>query len=50
MPLTKRPDLSKAKQILNKDLRGVYFSGLKEIVEGTPTDSGEARNGWFYFR
>jgi len=32
---------------LNKDLRGVYFAGLSEIVKATPVDSGRARNNWF---
>ncbi len=32
---------------LDKDLRGVYFSGLSEIIKATPVDSGRARNNWF---
>lgn len=47
MPLQGQVDLSKVKKILNKDLKGVYFSGLKQIVEQTPVDTGRARNNWF---
>jgi hypothetical protein len=47
MPLQGQVDLSKVKKILNKDLKGVYFSGLKQIVEQTPVDTGRARNSWF---
>lgn len=51
MPLRKvKADLDLVKEgrdILNKDLKGVYFAGLKNIVESTPVDSGRARNNWF---
>ena len=33
--------------VTNDDLRGVYLAGLKNIVQGTPADSGRARNNWF---
>lgn len=31
----------------NKDLRGVFFAGLSSVVQGTPVDTGRARNNWF---
>ena len=39
--------MGKSKEVLNKDLRGVYFSGLAQIVKGTPADTGRARANWF---
>lgn len=33
--------------VANDDLRGVYLSGLKNIVQETPADKGRARNNWF---
>lgn len=47
MPLRGNVDLKKAREILNTDLKGVYFDGLKNIVEQTPADTGRARNNWF---
>ena len=32
---------------MNDDVKGVYLAGLFNIVEGTPVDSGRARNNWF---
>lgn len=32
---------------VNNDLRGVYLSGLANIIKETPADSGRARNNWF---
>ena len=32
---------------MNDDVRGVYLAGLFNVVEGTPVDSGRARNNWF---
>ena len=34
-------------QSANDDVRGVYLAGLANIVQGTPADSGRARNNWF---
>lgn len=31
----------------NNALKGVYFSGLSQMVSQTPADKGIARNGWF---
>ena len=31
----------------NDDVKGVYFAGLKNIIEGTPARSGLTRNSWF---
>ena len=31
----------------NDNIRGVYLSGLKNIVQETPADTGRARNNWF---
>lgn len=51
MPLRGRENFDKltAKGLenINKDLRGVYFAGLTNIVQGTPVDKGRARNNWF---
>ena len=47
MPIKGKVDLNTARKILNDDLRGVYFGGLKSIVGGTPADKGAARNNWF---
>lgn len=35
------------KERLNDDLRGVYFSGLGNVISGTPADEGIHRNSWF---
>lgn len=51
MPLIGRENFTKLTEEgytrLNKDIRGVYLAGLSNIVEGTPVDSGRARNNWF---
>ena len=51
MPLIGRAAVDKAieKTYLdaNDNDRGVYLAGLTEIVQGTPVDSGRARNNWF---
>ncbi|HHZ70876.1 MAG TPA: hypothetical protein EYN67_18555 [Flavobacteriales bacterium] len=51
MPLIGRVNLDLAiddlVNVTNDNLRGVYLAGLKNIVQGTPADSGRARNNWF---
>lgn len=51
MPLIGRERLNLAIEdlvnVTNDNLRGVYLAGLKAIVQGTPADSGRARNNWF---
>lgn len=51
MPLIGRENFTKLTEEaylrINKDLRGVYLAGLTNIVEGTPVDTGRARNNWF---
>ena len=51
MPLRGLDDVKKGMQEVvasaNKDVRGVYLAGLKNIIEGTPVDTGRARNNWF---
>lgn len=37
----------KGKENLNTDLKGVYLSGLSNIISGTPADKGLHRNSWF---
>lgn len=32
---------------MNDDIKGVYLSGLFNIVQETPADTGRARNNWF---
>ena len=32
---------------MNSNLKGVYFSGLGNIIAGTPADEGLHRNAWF---
>ena len=39
--------IQKAKVSANKDLSGVYFSGLAAVILQTPVDDGRARNNWF---
>ncbi len=39
--------LTNYEQTANDNIKGVYLSGLTNIVAGTPADSGRARNGWF---
>ena len=50
MPLRGLDDVKKGMQEVvasaNKDVRGVYLAGLKNIIEGTPVDTGRARNNW----
>ena len=51
MPLIGRVELDLAidelVNVTNDNLRGVYLAGLANIVQGTPADSGRARNNWF---
>lgn len=51
MPLIGRERLSTAIadsiSELNDGLRGIYLSGLGNIVSLTPADKGRARNNWF---
>lgn len=51
MPLIGRDNVKKMirenKKKRNQDIRGVYFAGLTNVVEGTPVDEGRARNNWF---
>ena len=35
------------KDSLNTDIKGVYLSGLGDIISGTPSDKGLHRNSWF---
>ena len=39
--------IAKNKRDANDNIRGVYFSGLSNVIKGTPTDTGRARNNWF---
>jgi hypothetical protein len=39
--------IAKTKTQANMDIKGVYFSGLRTIIKGTPVDEGRARNSWF---
>lgn len=52
MPLIGRENFNKLTseglERVNKDLRGVYLSGLFDVVNGTPVDEGRARNNWFF--
>lgn len=51
MPLIGRKRVKKlldsSYTILNDNLRGVYLAGLTNVVQGTPVDTGRARNNWF---
>lgn len=51
MPLIGRENLNLAidglKISMNNNVRGVYLSGLTNIIQGTPADKGRARNNWF---
>ena len=51
MPLKGRGNIRKATDELvlsvNNKLKGVYLSGLGQIVKLTPVDEGRARNNWF---
>tara|TARA_R110000782_G_scaffold263381_3_gene356013 strand:+ start:3983 stop:4444 length:462 start_codon:yes stop_codon:yes gene_type:complete len=35
------------KSRVNNNLKGVYFSGLGNMIAGTPADKGIHRNSWF---
>lgn len=52
MPLLGRKNVDSAIDDLytktNDNLRGVFLSGLTNIVQETPVDEGRARNNWFY--
>ncbi len=39
--------MAKNKREGNEIIRGVYFSGLANIIRQTPVDEGRARNNWF---
>lgn len=39
--------LAKNKKESNDKIRKVYFSGLRDVVKGTPVDTGRIRNNWF---
>lgn len=51
MPLLGRKNVDSAIDDLytktNDNLRGVFLSGLTNIVQETPVDEGRARNNWF---
>ncbi len=51
MPLIGRAAVDRAIEDLylsaNENVKGVYLAGLTQIVQGTPVDSGRARNNWF---
>ncbi len=51
MPLIGRENVNKGIEAVyksaNDNLRGVYLSGLGDIILGTPVDTGRARNNWF---
>lgn len=34
------------KKDVNDSIRGVYVGGLSNVIQRTPADKGEARNGW----
>lgn len=52
MPLHGRGNLDKAIDNLvyekDKQLKGIFFTGLQNIQLGTPVDTGAARNNWFF--
>ena len=39
--------ISENKKQANTNIKGLYFSGLRTIIKGTPVDEGRARNNWF---
>ena len=51
MPLIGREKVTKMTEEyylrVNNDLRGIYFTGLFNVVQQTPVDEGRARNNWF---
>jgi len=51
MPLLGREKVTKMTEDaylrVNDNVRGVYLSGLTNIVQATPADTGRARNNWF---
>lgn len=51
MPLIGRENFKKLTdqgyESANNEVRSVYFSGLFNIIKGTPVDEGRARNNWF---
>lgn len=52
MPLKGLDNVKKAMNVdiylqMNNDIKGVYLSGLTNIIKETPVDSGRARNNWF---
>ena len=51
MPLEGLGNVKKAinqtKVNANKDIKSMYFLGLKVIIKATPADEGRVRNNWF---
>ena len=51
MPLIGRDKVTKMTEDyyvkVNNDVRGIYFTGLFNVVQQTPVDEGRARNNWF---
>jgi hypothetical protein len=52
MPLKGLDNVKRAMNVdiynnMNDDLKGVYLSGLTNIIKETPADTGRARNNWF---
>jgi hypothetical protein len=39
--------IAKNKREANEKIKGVYLSGLGNIIQGTPADEGSHRNNWF---
>ena len=39
--------IAKNKKQANKDIKGVYFEGLRVVIMATPRDEGRAINNWF---
>ena len=39
--------IAKNKKEANNKVKGVYISGLKNMIEATPADKGAHRNNWF---
>ena len=39
--------INQTKVNANRDIKSMYFLGLKVIIKGTPADEGRARNNWF---
>ena len=39
--------IAKNKKQANKDVKAIYFEGLRVVIMATPVDDGRARNNWF---